>query len=179
MHALERWLFQCRMRACRKSNVARNLLVITISVSHWFVFSALHSLGLGTCRIKFILPNLDETQRGRDGRETQRDRGTLGSSWKDQEDTRTGSAGVHPSGETSCKGWAWWGCHSTKVPGVITSEPHCERLLCPAVEAVCLSLKSHTVKILLLAEDPGRTKILQCSWAFTACWALLGPLCSD
>lgn len=44
---------------------------------------------------KFIFSSLDETQTGRDN---------LKSSWKDQQDAQTGSASLHLSGKTSCKG---------------------------------------------------------------------------
>lgn len=61
---------------------------------------------------KFIFPGLDETQTGRDTQE---------GSWKDQQDTQTGSAGLHLSGKTCCaRAVPAWGCHSTEVPGVIT-----------------------------------------------------------
>lgn len=35
----KRWLFRCKMRVGIKSNVARSLLVIALSVGHRFVFS--------------------------------------------------------------------------------------------------------------------------------------------
>lgn len=35
----KRWPFQCKVRVYIKSNVARNLLIVTVSVSHCFVFS--------------------------------------------------------------------------------------------------------------------------------------------
>lgn len=62
---------------------------------------------------KFILPNLDETQTGRD---------TLGSSWKEQQDTQAGPGSI-PQEKPAARAVPEQGCHCTEVPGVITSEP--------------------------------------------------------
>lgn len=173
----KRWLFQCKMRVCIKSNVPRNLLVIAISVSHWFVFSLqLDSLGPGICSIKKSPSSqiLMETRTGR-------------GMWKAAGRTRgmLGQAALCPVVASSHKKIQLrglcleWGCHSTEFPGVITWEPQLWEVICPAVEVICLSIKSCTVKISLLAKDLRRMSILQCSWAFTACWSLAGPLRSD